>query len=52
VKDDLAAGRLVQVLPAYAAPSRPIHILFSAKRPQTPRLRSFIDAIVEAFGRP
>lgn len=49
VKDDIAAGRLVEILPGYAAPSRPIHILFSAARPQSPRLRSFIDAVVEAF---
>jgi len=50
VGDELAFGRLVQVLPGYAAPSRPMHVLFSASRPQTPKLRSFIDLLAEAFG--
>ena len=44
------AGRLVQVLPGYAAPWRPMYLLFSAGRPQTPKLRSFIDCVVGAFG--
>ncbi len=52
VADDLASGRLVRVLPTYEAPSRPMHILFSARRPQTPKLRTFIDMVVEAFGTP
>ena len=50
-RDDLEAGRLVKVLPAYAAPSQPMHMLFSGRRPQTPKLRSFIDCVVGAFGR-
>lgn len=50
VGDALASGRLVQVLPGYAAPSQPMHLLFSASRPQTPKLRSFIDLVAEAFG--
>ena len=52
VRDDLDAGRLVQVLPSYAPPSQPMHLLFAARRPQTPKLRSFIDCAVKAFGRP
>ena len=52
VREDLDAGRLVQVLPAYAAPSRPMYLLFSARRPQTPKLRTFIDCVVDALGRP
>ncbi|KGM35195.1 LysR family transcriptional regulator [Inquilinus limosus] len=50
LQDDIAAGRLVQVLPGYQAPSRPMHILFAPDRRPTPKLRSFIDAVVEAFG--
>ncbi len=50
VRDDLEAGRLVPVLPSYTTPSRPMHVLFSAKRPQPLRLRSFVDMVVEAFG--
>ncbi len=51
VRGDIDAGRLVQVLPAYAAPSQPMYLLFSARRTQTPKLRSFIDCVVDAFGR-
>ncbi|GJD50877.1 HTH-type transcriptional regulator DmlR [Methylobacterium crusticola] len=51
VAADLDAGRLVPVLPGYAAPSRPLYLLFPARRPQTPTLRAFIDCVVEAFGR-
>jgi len=52
VQDDLAAGRLVQLLPGYEPPSRPIHLLYSPDRRPTPKLRSFIDAVVAAFGEP
>ncbi|MCY0386515.1 LysR family transcriptional regulator [Robbsia sp. Bb-Pol-6] len=45
----LAAGKLVQVLPGYDAPSRPMHLLFSPDRRPTPKLRSFIDAAVTEF---
>jgi len=48
--DDIAAGRLVRVLPGYTPPSRPMHILFAPDRRPTPKLRSFIDAVVEEFG--
>lgn len=47
--DDTAAGRLVQVLPDYTAPSRPLYLLFSSRPTQTPKLRAFIDCVVEAF---
>jgi DNA-binding transcriptional LysR family regulator len=49
--DDLAAGRLVQVLSDYEAPTRPLHILFTATRPLTQTLRSFIDHVVSRFGK-
>jgi DNA-binding transcriptional LysR family regulator len=50
LRDDLAAGRLVQLLPQYETPSRSLHIVFPASRPPTPTLRSFIDCVVDAFG--
>ncbi len=50
LQDDLAAGRLVRVLPAYEAPSRPMHILFAPDRRPTPKLRSFVDFVVASFG--
>ena len=50
LRDALDAGRLVPILADYTAPSRPMVILFAARRPQPQTLRSFIDWVVEAFG--
>jgi DNA-binding transcriptional LysR family regulator len=50
VRPDLESGRLVRVLPQYATPTRPMHILYVADRRLTPKLRSFIDFAVVAFG--
>lgn len=47
---DVRAGRLVRLLPAYEPPSRPMHIVFLPDRYRSPKLRSFIDYIVECFG--
>ncbi len=47
---DLEAGRLVPILPEYPAPSRPLHILYAPDRTMTPKLRSFLDFTVSAFG--
>jgi DNA-binding transcriptional LysR family regulator len=52
LKDDLAAGRLVRLFPHYETPTRPLHIVFPASRPPTPALRTFVDSVVDAFGRP
>jgi DNA-binding transcriptional LysR family regulator len=50
--DDLATGRLAQILPDYETPTRPLYILFSAARLPTQILRSFLDEVVAAFGQP
>ncbi|MBR0642634.1 LysR family transcriptional regulator [Roseomonas hellenica] len=50
LREDLATGRLVQVLPDYVGPSRAMRILFPASRRPTPKLRSFVDVVVQAFG--
>lgn len=50
VREDMAAGRLVQVLPDYPIPTRPFHLLYAPDRRMTPKLRSFIDFAVAAFG--
>ena len=50
LEDDLAAGRLMRILPGYEPPSRPMHILFAPDRKPTPKLRSFIDFVVATFG--
>jgi len=49
-REALASRQLVRVLPDFEAPSRPMHLLFLADRRQTPKLRSFIDAVVQEFG--
>jgi DNA-binding transcriptional LysR family regulator len=46
----ISAGRLVGLLPDYALPSRPMHILYAPDRRMTPNLRTFIDFTLEKFG--
>lgn len=50
VEPEIAAGVLVQVLPKYTAPPRPLHLLYAPDRQMTPKLRSFVDFCVAAFG--
>lgn len=50
VADDLAADRLVAVLPDFAPTSRPVHLLYRQDRRTSPKLRSFIDFITARFG--
>lgn len=50
VKDDLASGRLVRVLPDFEAPPRPMHVVFLRERRMTPKVRSFVDLIIAEFG--
>jgi DNA-binding transcriptional LysR family regulator len=50
VDDDLRAKRLIEVLPDYAAPERQLNLLYLRERKTSPKLRSFIDFVVERFG--
>ena len=50
LREDIASGRLVQVLPGYQGPQRPMHIVFMPDRHPTPKLRSFVDFVVAEFG--
>jgi DNA-binding transcriptional LysR family regulator len=50
ISSDVEAGTLVRLLPDYELPSRPMHIVYPPDRRPTPKLRSFIDFIVETFG--
>lgn len=50
IERDLRARRLVEVLPDYAAPERPLHLVYLRERQTSPKLRCFIDFIVERFG--
>lgn len=47
---EIRAGRLVQVLPAYTGPARPMHVLYPARRKPTAKIRSFIDCLIDTFG--
>lgn len=49
VQHALRDGRLVQVLPGYTVPSRPLHLVYAPDRRVTPKLRSFIDFAVGHF---
>ncbi len=49
VAQDLLAGRLVPVLPGYAAPALPVHLLTAPGRLRTLKLQSFVD-YVEVLG--
>lgn len=46
---DVAAGRLVQVFPSFELPSRPMSIVFLPDRYRSPKLRSFVDFMIERF---
>lgn len=48
---DIAAGRLVRILPEYVVPGRPVHVLYAQDRRMTPRLRSFIDFCITHFSQ-
>lgn len=50
VGDDIRAKRMVEVLPAFPAPERPLNLLYLRERQTSPKLRSFIDFVVERFG--
>lgn len=47
---DVQAGRLVQLLPKHELPSRSMHVVYLPDRYRSPKLRSFVDFLVERFG--
>lgn len=51
VRESVAAGNLVPLLPDYAIATRPLHILYAPDRRITPKLRSFLDFAIENFGQ-
>ncbi|MBN3858775.1 LysR family transcriptional regulator [Paraburkholderia sp. Ac-20340] len=50
VEDDLAAGRLVEVLPDKGGCSRPFFLLYPHGRYLTSRVRVFVDFLVDQLG--
>lgn len=51
VRDDLAAGSLVRVLPQWNAPELPVHVIHPAGRSLTARARAFVDFAVLTMTR-
>lgn len=50
VGDDLAAGRLVELLPEYAQAATPLQMLFPPGRAQPRRVRALADQLASALG--
>jgi DNA-binding transcriptional LysR family regulator len=48
---DLLAGRLVALLPSYQSPFRPMHLLYAQDRYRLPKLRAFVDFVIEQWAR-
>ncbi len=48
---DVQAGRLVQLFPNHPLPTRPMSLVYLADRFRSPKLRSFVDFMVERFGQ-
>ncbi len=46
---DVQAGRLVQLFPGHALPSRSMHVVYLPDRYRSAKLRSFVDFLVERF---
>lgn len=46
---DVRAGRLVQLFPTHELPSRPMNVVYLPDRYRSPKLRSFVDFLVERF---
>lgn len=52
VDDDLAAGRLVQVLPQYHQAPQELYATYTSRKYLTPKVRTFIDFVTQALGGP
>ncbi|MCK1515595.1 hypothetical protein IVB22_24175 [Bradyrhizobium sp. 190] len=46
---DLAAGHLVRLLADYEPAPVPLHLMFQASRPASPRIRAFVDYGIERW---
>lgn len=49
VNDELRSGRLVQLLGNYGEAAEPIRVIYPSKRHLSPKVRFFIDKLVEAW---
>jgi DNA-binding transcriptional LysR family regulator len=48
--DDLAAGRLLPVLPEWSFRTTPMHLVYAQDRRPTAKLRSVVDFLLRRFG--
>lgn len=48
IADDLASGRLIEVLPQWTLPSGGIHAVFPAARFRPAKVRAFVDLLVQS----
>lgn len=46
-REDLEAGRLIELLPGWAPPSMPIQAVFASRQHQPARIRAFVDFLHE-----
>lgn len=46
---DVRAGRLIQLFPTHELPSRSMSVVYLPDRYRSPKLRSFVDFLVERF---
>ncbi len=51
IRDDLAAGRLVHILPSWTLPSGGIHAVYPAARFRAPKVTAFVAMLMEAHKR-
>ena len=49
VAKDIEAGRLRPVLERYVPPATPVHVLFERARLSSPKIRTFVDYLVEQW---
>ena len=49
LREDIDAGLLVQIMPEFEGPVRPVHLLHARDRRITPKLRVFVRAVAEAL---
>ncbi len=49
--DDVEAGRLVRLLPAWALPEQPMHLVYARDWQMTPKLQRFIEFVLQHYAR-
>ena len=50
--DDLNSGRLLRLLPNYTEELQQLHAVYASRRYLTPKVRSFIDFLLEELAVP